>query len=108
MGTELSGYSECDLADDCADGSDEADCGDTYEFLNKCRNVDEWFSGTGFCDGVEDCSDGSDELGCDVLLECTLGGDAVIEINVFQYCDGFVSCDDGSDEPEGCAMAVCG
>lgn len=49
----------CDLEDDCADGSDEADC-PVFECMSGDEIPLDWV-----CDGADDCPDGDDELDCD-------------------------------------------
>ena len=83
----------CDGFEDCADGSDEAICGEIPGLL--CENgerVPEDF----ICDGFEDCDDGADEVDCpeESTFTCA-NGERVPEDFV---CDDFDDCDDGSDE----------
>jgi hypothetical protein len=63
---------ECDGVEDCADGSDEASCGDSGSASGGGSLPDSVFlCGSGEmvpvavrCDGLPDCADGSDEEGC--------------------------------------------
>ncbi|HEX6240809.1 MAG TPA: LDL receptor domain-containing protein [Polyangiales bacterium] len=60
-GTRIAHAYRCDFEPDCADSSDEANCG---EF--RCADGDVLPTASARCDYVEDCEDGSDELGCAV------------------------------------------
>lgn len=60
-GTHVAHAYRCDFEPDCADGSDEANCG---QF--RCTDGELLPSASARCDYVEDCEDGSDELGCAV------------------------------------------
>lgn len=62
-GTRVAHAFRCDYLEDCADGSDEANCG---QF--RCMDGEVLPNASARCDYVEDCDDGSDELGC--ALRC--------------------------------------
>ena len=97
----------CDGTPQCADGSDEANCGVQCTAEERQCASGECVAAASFCDGTPDCADGSDEALCSA--ECVDGQLACGSgecVPVAAYCDGTPQCADGSDEAN-CAPPAC-
>jgi hypothetical protein len=97
-GAEVSAGQQCDGQEQCADGSDERDCGDRLFACDSGERV----RGRNHCDGYDDCRDDSDEIGCPTFACADGSGDVPQALQ----CDYAADCPDGSDE-DGCAAPQC-
>lgn len=89
----------CDRFTDCADGSDELDCG--FDCMADAGAVS--IRPDLVCDHVLDCQNGADEVGvdwmdrqCTNFFSCADGAGSFLP-SAFR-CDGAIDCADGSDE----------
>ncbi|XP_050441147.1 vitellogenin receptor [Adelges cooleyi] len=102
----------CNKVKDCADGSDEEECG----LKHKCDPESEFHCSTGqciplgfLCDGHPDCGNGEDEFNCEsrtchhMEFRCKSG----TCISAGWECDGQPDCADGSDEHSTCHLKKC-
>ncbi|XP_032597334.1 putative vitellogenin receptor isoform X2 [Drosophila grimshawi] len=112
----------CNGHQDCADSSDESDCGDPHKSNTKvkcgmaeftCHDGQQCLEKSKRCDGHKDCQDYSDELHCshfDKTKLCHTHQHACDNGKCVDYslvCDGTNDCGDNSDELRCKSAASC-
>ncbi|XP_032884034.1 atrial natriuretic peptide-converting enzyme isoform X2 [Amblyraja radiata] len=88
----------CDGKPDCADSSDEEQCGCSERDLWECPSDKTCIKHTMICDGFQDCADRADEKNCSSCAEHEVVCRNHDCVSRRAWCDGRTDCPDGSDE----------